>query len=506
MKPLQTYIHGKDDSFNWQEWIIEADISALQAEMIKGSLTAEQLVNIYLDRISIYDPVINSVLELNPDALDIARELDAERQTTGVRSSLHGIPLLVKDNIDTADKLHTSAGSVALAESTAARDAAVISRLRAAGAIILGKANMTEWANFMAPGMWAGYSSRGGLVLNPYGPGELFVGGSSSGSAASVAANLVAAAIGTETSGSIIGPASQNSIVGIKPTAGLVCMDGIIPGIGSQDTAGPLARTVSDAAILLGAMIGLKEFDASMSGPDSEMNILDYTAFLDAAYLQGARIGIPRAIFQELDDDVLAIMEEAIGLLKEQGAVIVDPVELPCFDGDWSPVMLQYEFKRGLNRYLAGLAESVPVHNLSELIAYNQLHCEQALKYGQGTLEWLEQSGDGITEEEYFEQLRKSRELARDQGIDYSLREYQLDALMFPGFHGTDFAAKAGYPLITVPAGYAANGVVTPGGYTTKGPHGVTFSASAFSEPTLISIAYGFEQAAGRRFPPRLSK
>ncbi|MNE11153.1 Glutamyl-tRNA(Gln) amidotransferase subunit A [compost metagenome] len=283
-------------------------------------------------------------------------------------------------------------------------------------------------------------------------------------------------------------------------------MAGIIPGIGSQDTAGPLARTVTDAAVLLGAMIGLDELDTPVSGTARERKIIDYTDFLDAAYLQGVRIGIPRAIYQELDEEVMAIMEEAIELLKEQGAVIIDPVELPCLSGDWSPVMLQYEFKRGLNQYLAGLAESVPVHSLSELIAYNKLHSDKALKYGQGTLEWLEQSGDGITEEKYLEQLRLSREQARDQGIDYALKEYQLDALMFPGFHGTDFAARAGYPLITVPAGFAANVIVTPGGYLTKGPHGVTFSATAFSEPTLISIAYGFEQAAGRRFPPCLSK
>ncbi len=506
MNPFKTDLCNKDSSLDWQEWIIEADIASMQDEMTKGSLTAEQLVSLYLDRINTYDTVINSVLELNPDALVIARQLDMERIQTGARSSLHGIPLLIKDNIDTADKLHTSAGSIALAESTAAQDAAVISRLRAAGAIILGKANMTEWANFMAPGMWAGYSSRGGLVLNPYGPGELFVGGSSSGSAASVAANLIAAAVGTETSGSIIGPASQNCIVGIKPTAGLVSMDGIIPGIGSQDTAGPLARSVSDAAVLLGSMTGLDELDTQVSGTARGSRIADYTVFLDTAYLQGVRIGIPRAIYQELDEEVIAIMAEAIELLEQQGAVIVDPIELPCLNSEWSPVMLQYEFKRGLNHYLGRLAESLPVHSLSELIAYNNMHSDKALKYGQGMLEWLEQSGDGITEEMYLEQLRLSREQARDQGIDYALKKYQLDALMFPGFHGTDLAARAGYPLITVPAGFAANGTLTPGGYTTKGPHGVTFSGTAFSEPTLISIAYGFEQASGRRFQPRLSK
>ncbi|WP_347231140.1 amidase family protein [Paenibacillus sp. DMB5] len=342
-----------DEQLHWQEWVIEADITAIQTEMARGTLTSVQLVQLYLDRISRFDIVINSVLELNPDALEIAAGLDRERLVSGARSILHGIPLLVKDNIDTADKLHTSAGSIALAESTAASDAVLIRHLRDAGAIILGKSNMTEWANFMAPGMWAGYSSRGGLVLNPYGPGELFVGGSSSGSAASVAANLVAAAIGTETSGSIIGPASQNSVVGIKPTAGLVSTAGIIPGIGTQDTAGPLARTVSDAAILLGAVTGAytqEQPDQKAAGIPSAP---DYTAYLDPRGLQDVRIGIPRAVYHELDKNVLAIMEEAIRLLKDNGAIIVDPVELPCLGAEWSPVMLQYEFKRGLDRYLA---------------------------------------------------------------------------------------------------------------------------------------------------------
>ncbi|MNB82020.1 Glutamyl-tRNA(Gln) amidotransferase subunit A [compost metagenome] len=483
-------------------WIIEADIASMQAEMTRGSLTSVQLVQLYLERIGRHDNVINAVLELNPDALEIASQLDQERLVTGPRGGLHGIPLLIKDNIDTADKLHTSAGSIALADSFASADAELISHLRAAGAVILGKANMTEWANFMAPGMWAGYSSRGGLVLNPYGPGELFVGGSSSGSAASVAANLAAAAVGTETSGSIIGPASQNSVVGIKPTAGLVSMAGIIPGISSQDTAGPLARTVADAALLLGAMAGPAASRAA--GRDTGLIPGDYTAFLDPQGLQGKRIGIPATVYQDLHPDVLAIMNDAIAIMADNGAVIIDPVELPCLAADWSPVMLQYEFKRGLNHYLAKLAGHIPVHSLSELIQYNLEHSDKALKYGQGTLEWLEQSGDGITEAQYRKELQLSRESAREQGIDYALSKYQLDALMFPGFHGTDVAARAGYPLITVPAGYAEDGSVTPGGYTTKGPHGVTFCGTAFSEPVLICIAYSFEQAAQRRYPPRL--
>lgn len=356
----------------------------------------------------------------------------------------------------------------------------------------------------MSPTMWAGYSSRGGLVLNPYGPGELFVGGSSSGSAASVAANLIAAAIGTETSGSIIGPASQNGIVSIKPTVGLLSRSGIIPSTTSQDTAGPMARTVTDAVILLGAMTGIDDKDKATAASQDHA-LQDYTVFLDADYLSGARIGIPRAYYNELDPAGLEIMEAAIAVLKEKGALIIDPIELPCEKHEWSSTVLQYEFKKVLNSYLSQLDTSVPVHSLREVIHYNNQQSEQALKYGQGTLEWLEESSDSISEQEYLEQLQLNQEQARGQGIDYALESYRLDALMFAGFHGSDIAAKAGYPLITVPAGYATTGVIAPGGYITNGPVGVTFSGTAYSEPTLIKIAYGFEQATKQRFPPPLT-
>ncbi len=489
---------------NGQEWIIEADINSMQTAMQNGLLTSERLVSIYLARIEKYDRTINSVLELNSEAIDIARALDKERQERGPRSNLHGIPLLLKDNIDTGDCLHTSAGSITLAASFASEDAFIVAKLRAAGAIILGKANMTEWANFMSPTMWAGYSSRGGLVLNPYGPGELFVGGSSSGSAASVAANLIAAAIGTETSGSIIGPASQNGIVSIKPTVGLLSRSGIIPSTTSQDTAGPMARTVTDAVILLGAMTGIDGKDPATAASQDHAH-QDYTVFLDANYLRGARIGIPRAYYNELDPAGLEIMEAAIAVLKEKGAHIIDPIELPCEKQEWSSTVLQYEFKKVLNSYLSQLDTSVPVHSLREVIHYNNQQSEQALKYGQGTLEWLEESSDSISEQEYLAQLQLNQEQARSQGIDYALESYRLDALMFAGFHGSDIAAKAGYPLITVPAGYATTGVIAPGGYITNGPLGVTFSGTAYSEPTLIKIAYGFEQATKQRFPPPLT-
>lgn len=490
-------------SQGWQEWIIEADIADMQHEMKLGNLTSRELVRLYLERIKLYDGQFHSVLEINPDALEIAGMLDQERRKTGIRGLLHGIPVLIKDNIATSDTLHTSAGALALADSTAAEDAEVIRSLRAAGAVILGKANMTEWANFMSSSMWAGYSSRGGLVLNPYGPGELFIGGSSSGSAAAVAANLAAVALGTETSGSIISPACQNSLVGIKPSWGLISRSGIIPGTGSQDTAGPLARTVMDAALLLGVMASSVEQHLSASAGEAATR-RDYTAYLNSDYVKTARIGIPRFYYSELDEEALRVMESAIAVLTELGAEIIDPIELPCQSAEWSSIPLQYEFKRDLNRYLSGLDASIPVHSLQELIEFNKLHSGQALKYGQGTLEWLNTSGDGITEEEYLIQLNTSRSLAGAQGIDYALEYYGLDAIMFAGCHGADLAARAGYPLITVPAGYTSTGVTAPGGYLTKGPQGVTFCASAFSEPVLIGIAYGFEQATKYRLPPVL--
>ncbi|WNS45628.1 amidase family protein [Paenibacillus sp. MMS20-IR301] len=483
------------------DWIIEADIAAMQHEMKRGNLSSEVLVTVYLERIRQLDGLLHAVLELNPDALAVARMLDRERESGGLRGPLHGIPVLVKDNIATADKLHTSAGALALAEAYASEDAVVITRLRAAGAVILGKTNMTEWANFMSGSMWAGYSSRGGLVLNPYGPGELFVGGSSSGSAAAVAANLTAAALGTETSGSIISPAAQNSLVGIKPTWGLVSRTGIIPGIGSQDTAGPLSRTVKDAALLLGVIAGSGEPLPAAAGSAAAA---DYCVHLHSGFVRSKRIGIPRFYYSELDDEALLVMEAAIADLKELGAEIIDHIELPGQHAEWNPAVLQYEFKRGLNAYLAGLPESAPVHSLQELIDFNRQHSGTALKYGQDTLEWLNVSGDGITEEAYLEQLALSRSLAGAQGIDYALEHYGLHAILLPGCMGADLAARAGYPLVTVPAGYTANGIIAPGGYVTKGPQGITFCASAFSEPLLLGIAYDFEQATRHRVAPVL--
>jgi amidase len=398
--------------------------------------------------------------------------------------------------------MHTSAGSAALAESIAAEDSFVAAQLRAAGAILLGKTNMTEWAGMMSSTIWAGYSSRGGLVLNPYGPGELFIGGSSSGSAAAVAANLGAAAVGTETAGSIISPASQNCLVGIKPTIGLVSRSGIIPIMRSQDTAGPMARTVADAAILLGALTGVDERDESTS-LSTNRAYGDYTPFLDKDFLQHARIGIPRYYYQDLDDARLEIIEAAIQVLRNAGATIIDPVKLPCERVDWDGHVMQYEFKKCLNEYLEKLDAAIPVHSMKDVIAFNNFHAETCLKYGQDGLTWAEDASGSITEQEYLDSKRRNKEMAGTQGIDYVLAEHQLDALLFLGNEGgDDIAARAGYPVITVPGGYARTGIIAPGGYITKGPQGITFVGTAFSEPTLIKLAYGFEQATKHRYSP----
>ncbi|WP_442601042.1 amidase family protein [Paenibacillus sp. KN14-4R] len=487
-----------------EEWIIEADIRNMQIALERGEISSEELVQMYVERIQKYDGKLRSILEINPEAIEIAKALDEERREKGSRGPLHGIPILLKDNIDTCDRMRTSAGSVALAASRAAADSHVAAKLRAAGAILLGKTNMTEWAGFMSNTIWAGYSSKGGLTLNPYGPGEFFVGGSSSGSAAAVAANLGAASIGTETSGSIICPASQNFIVGIKPTVGLISRAGIIPLAHSQDTAGPMARSVADAAILLGALTGVDERDSYTLASEGQ-SYQDYTPFLDQDFLKQARIGIPRYYYRNLDAERLAIMESAIATLRAEGATILDSVTLPCEQVEWRWEVMRHEFKKDLNDYLAKLDESIPVHSLQEVIAYNNAHADVALKYGQSTLIRAEETSGTLTEQIYLDAQAQNFEFARKQGIDHVLKEHQLDALLLPGdINGCDLAARAGYPLITVPAGYSEQGVTTSEGWITKGPFGVVFAGTAFSEPTLIRIAYGFEQATHHRYSPPL--
>ncbi|WP_257347541.1 amidase family protein [Pseudalkalibacillus decolorationis] len=483
-----------------EDWLERATVLELQKAMNNGELTSMQLVSRCLEYISRHNhksEKLNAVLEVNPDALQIAETLDSERKVKGMRGLLHGIPILLKDNIETGDRMHTSAGSVALENHYAEHDATIVQKLRNAGAVLIGKANMTEWANFMSESMRNGYSSRGGQVLNPYG-GEFDVGGSSSGSAVGVAAHFSTLSIGTETSGSILSPASQNNVVGIKPTVGLVSRTGIIPLSHSQDTAGPIARSVTDAAILLGSLTGLDETDA-ITQTSMERNFRDYTSFLNAKSLHSARIGVARSMYIDglnpLQQDVI---EQAIRDLEAEGASIIDLESISPMEKDesWDYNVLLYEFKSDVDHYLKGLHPSLPVHSLSEVISFNEQHSERTLKFGQGILIDSDNTSGTMTEPEYLESKLRDLELSRTRGIDVVMEEHQLDALLFPNSNGAGIPAKAGYPSITV-----------PGGFTKKGePVGVTFTGIAYSEPALIGLAYAYEQATKHRKAPDWKK
>ena len=467
----------------------------IQRLLDSGALTSVEVVQFFLQRIAHYDTTpggINALLQINPDALFIADAMDAERGAGGARGPLHGIPVLLKDNIDTSDRMPTSGGTHALRNSFALRDSFVAQQLRRAGAIILGKANLTELANSMTRGMPNGYSSWGGQVRNPY--GDFDVGGSSSGSAAAVAANLASVSVGTETSGSILHPASHNSIVGIKPTVGLISRTGIIPISHSQDTAGPLARSVTDAAVLLGILTGKDEEDPATWTTDLRGQ-MDYTQFLQPHSLEGARLGFVRLpSYEKLDRDLMVLAERALENLAGCGAEIVDPAPLQYDEKGYRTRAMVYEFKAAMNVYLSRLRPEVPVHSLDELITYNREHAEITLKYGQRTLVEAERTRGTLTEPEYILGRAGDLKASRDEGIDSTLQEHHLDALLFVGAGGSGIAARAGYPSICVPAGY------TPGGL----PLGLTFTAEAYSEPTLIGLAYAFEQATGYRVPPSL--
>lgn len=477
------------------EWLEEATINQIQEKLENGELTSKELVLMYLHRISAFDSVLHSILEVNPDALQIAEALDAERKESGPRSRLHGIPILIKDNIDTHDKMHTSAGSLALKNSIALKDSFVAQQLRKAGAVILGKTNMTEWANFMAIGMKSGYSSRGGQVLNPYGPCKFDVGGSSAGSGAAVAANFATAAVGTETSGSILNPSCQNSLVGIKPTVGLISRSGIIPIAHTQDTAGPMARTVEDAALLLHALCGKDECDPiTKTNPLSE---IDFTNHLLKTGLQGKRIGLAVNGFMELiSEGKQTVINKALGFLKTSGAVVIENIDIPSAHADWKYDVLTYEFKKDLNAYLNSLHPSVPVRTLADLIEFNKLNAKKMLKYGQAVLIESEETSGTLTEAAYFEALEFDLYHSTKQGIDFVLDKYELDVIVFPSDEGSHISAKAGYPTIAVPAGYTAEGE----------PVGITFAGTSYSEPLLIEAAYAYEQMTKFRNAPVLKK
>ncbi|MFA4136474.1 MULTISPECIES: amidase family protein [unclassified Brevibacillus] len=478
--------------------IHETSILEWQAAMTAGTTTSRELTLAFLQRIATYNKQgirINAICELNPDALAIAESLDRERAVSGSRGPLHGIPVLIKDNIATSDKMHTTAGALALADSFASADAFVVTKLREAGAVLLGKTNLTEWANFISNDMPDGYSSRGGQVLNPYGPGVLDVGGSSSGSAAGIAAGFAVVAVGTETSGSILHPAEQNSLVGIKPTVGLISRSGIIPISHSQDTAGPMARTVTDAAILLGALTGIDEKDP-VTGKSEGLAQTDYLPFLDADGLRGARIGVVRSRFlAECEAEEITLYEAAIEKLKEAGATIIDTVNIPTENAEWNIHVLVHEFKVGVNAYLKTLPASYPIRSLQDVIAFNRAHEEQALLYGQELLEESEQTSGTLTEPEYLANRLFDLEMSQKQGLDAVMKEHELDALLYPGSTGYAIPAKAGYPSITIPAGYTSAGK----------PFGIMLTGLAFQEPALLRLAYAYEQATRLRVAPDMT-
>jgi amidase len=470
-----------------------ATLAELQDALSAGDLTSVDLVQYYMERIARHNLEgrrINAVLELNPDALHIAQAMDVEREQKRMRGPLHGIPILLKDNLDTGDRMHTSAGSIALADSYAARDASLVRQLRQNGAVILGKTNMTEFAHFMATEMPNGYSSRGGQVRNPYGA-QFDVGGSSSGSAAAVAADFAPFAVGTETSASIISPAQHNSLVGIKPTVGLISRSGIIPLTHSQDTAGPIARTVRDAAIALSAMT---EVDAE--DPATGMHFQhgqDYTLSLDPNGLHGARIGVIRhPYWQDLSTDQEQLIEDALRVMQKQGAQIIDNIDFPSTTETFDQNVMLYEFKANINAYLGRLPATSRVRTLRDVIDFNERHAEKALRYGQDLLIKAEETSGTLTESIYIDSRMRDMRLSRTEGFDRIMYEHRLDAIFFPGKKGAEMTNRAGYPAITVPGGYTSHGE----------PLGVTLTGMAFSESMLIQLAFAYEQATLHRVDP----
>ena len=491
--------------------VVERSITELSAAMRNGDTTARQITQEYLDRIAAMDhagPALHYVIETNPDALSIADSLDAERRAGRLRGPMHGIPVLVKDNIDTADRMTTTAGSLALEGSRPARDAHVAAQLRAAGAIILGKTNLSEWANFRSTHASSGWSGRGGQARNPYAL-DRTPSGSSSGSAGAAASSYCAVAVGTETDGSITSPAAACSLVGLKPTIGLVSRSGIIPIAHSQDTAGPMARTVTDAAILLGALVGKDPRDTATSRAPSPAADA-YVRALDAAGLKGARIGVARARYTGYSTHADAAFETSLVAMKEAGAVIVDPADITTagkFDEAEYEVLL-YEFKADLQAYLATLPAGARARTLDDLIAFNNAHPREEMPYfKQEIFEQAAKKGP-LTSSGYRKALATCGRLARIQGLDATFAKHRLDAIVAPtqgppalidlvngdpsGASSTSPCAVAGYPAITVPMGYAL-GL----------PLGITFMGKAWSEATLIKLAYAFEQATKVRVPPR---
>lgn len=487
----------------------EATVDRLQQSFAQGSLTSRALTEKYLGRIAAMDkqgPGINAIIELNPDALAIAEQCDRERKQRASRGPLHGIPILIKDNVDTADKMMTTAGSLALVGQHAPKDSFVAQKLRAAGAVILGKTNLSEWANIRSSHSTSGWSGRGGLTRNPYALDRNPC-GSSSGTGAAVSANFCAIGVGTETDGSVVCPSSSNGLVGIKPTLGLISRSGIIPISHSQDTAGPMARTVRDAAILLGALAGADPNDPATAEGANHIHP-DYTKFLDPDGLRGARLGVARKYFG-FNDELDRLFDDHLKEMQKRGAVLVDPADLEThgkFD-DTELTVLLYELKADLNAYLKSRGPDCPVRNLKEIIDFNEANRAKEMPYfGQDLFVKAEEKGP-LTTKEYTDALAANHRLSRADGIDALMDKHKLDAILAPtggpawltdlangdhsGGGSSNAAAVAGYPDITVPAGFVF-GL----------PVGISFFGRAWSEPVLLKIAYGFEQSFKARKPP----
>lgn len=490
--------------------IEEATAAELRAAMESGKASSKEIVMAYLDRIKAIDPKINSMIELNPDALSIAEKLDKERKTAQVRGPLHGMPVVIKDNIDTADKMKTTAGSLALVDApTPAEDSAVARQLRAAGAVILGKTNLSEWANFRSNDSSSGWSGRGGQTRNPY-ILDRNPCGSSSGTGAAISASLAAVGIGTETDGSVVCPSSICGIVGVKPTVGLVSRSGIIPIAHTQDTAGPMTRTVEDAAILLSALTAVDPSDTATQATGRKTES-DYTKFLDKNGLKGARIGVARDYWGR-NDDVDAVLDEALEAIRKAGAELFD-VKFETYRqfGDAEYQVLLYEFKADLNKYLA--ARGGKHKTLADLIKFNEDNADREMPYfGQDIFIEAEKKGP-LTSDEYVQALKKCRMMSQEKGLDAALDGQNLDAIVAPsnaptwmvdlvngdcgsGYVGSSqFAAVSGYPNITVPFGFVK-----------ELPIGVSFMGGSWQEPKLFRIAYAFEQTTkGRRKPKYLA-
>ena len=475
---------------------LEATIPQLQAAMASGQLTSVQLTTNYLNQIATFNPLLHAVIETNPDALAIAKKLDTERHTGHLRGPLHGIPVLVKDNLATADKMQTTAGSLALVDSIVPSDSTVVSRLRAAGAVILGKANLSEWANFRGNAPFNGWSARGGFTRDPY-LLSFDPCGSSSGSAVAPAANLCAPAVGTETDGSVVCPSGNNLVFGLKPTVGLVSQDGIIPIAHSQDTAGPMCRSVTDVAIMLGVM-------QSPFGPVSGMSVpSDYTQFLKLGSLKGARIGIDSRYFSHEfggENDLVKVAQKGLDAMQSLGATLVptdtgNPAQQNFkFYNDEFTVLL-YEFKVQIAQYLAGLSNT-SMHTLADLIAFDIAHCEEEMKYfGQEVFELSEDTSGNLNDPAYLSARADNLTFARTNGIDAALKKDNLDAIVAPTYSfASSLPAVAGYPDLSIPVG------LTPQGK----PAGLWMYSGFLKEPTLLAFAYDLEQAIKPRTQPGL--